>query len=325
MDATTTTPTPTTCREPECSGRVIRWGKDKGVQRWRCKDCGATFADRPVNPMGSMRIDPERAALILGMLTEGSSIRSAERLTGTHRDTICRLLRVAGAKAEAILSKLVRQVEVEDVQADEIWGYVGMKEKTKVEQGISHPQVGDAYTFVGFERHSKLVLSWHLGRRTAEDTHTFMGKLAGATEGRFQLTTDGFHPYPGAVEEKLGARVDFAVLQKNYGTDAREDQRRYSPAAIIGTEKQVIYGNPEESRVCTSHVERQNLHMRMQVRRLTRLTNAFSKKWENLKAALALHFWAFNFAWMHSAIRMTPAMKAGICRKPLRVADLLAA
>lgn len=140
MDATTPNPTPTTCREPECCGRVIRWGKDKGVQRWRCKDCGATFADRPARPMGSMRIDPERAALILGMLTEGSSIRSAERLTGTHRDTICRLLRMAGAKAEAVLSKLVRRVKVEDVQADEIWGYVGMQEKTKVEQGIADPR-----------------------------------------------------------------------------------------------------------------------------------------------------------------------------------------
>ncbi len=323
METATATPAPTVCRS--CGGRVIRWGKDRGFQRWRCKACGASQTDLPVRPMGSMRIDPERAALILGMLTEGSSIRSAERLTGTHRDTICRLLRFAGEKAEGILSRLVRRVEVEDVQADEIWGYVGMKEKTKVEQGITDPQVGDAYTFVGFERHSKLVLSWHLGRRTAEDTHTFMGKLAGATAGRFQLTTDGFAPYPGAVEEKLGGRVDFAVLQKTYGTDSSEDNRRYSPAKIIGAEKIAVHGNPDEKMICTSHVERQNLHMRMQVRRLTRLTNAFSKKWENLKAALALHFWAFNFAWMHSSIRMTPAMKAGICRKPLRVGDLLAA
>jgi transposase-like protein/IS1 family transposase len=324
MDTPTPT-TPTTCREPECSGRMIRWGKDKGVQRWRCKDCGATFADRPVNPMGSMRIDPERAALILGMLTEGSSIRSAERLTGTHRDTICRLLRFAGAKAEGLMDAIIRKVEVKDIQADEIWGYVGMKEKTKVEQGITDPQVGDAYTFVGFERHSKLVLSWHLGRRTAEDTGLFMGKLAGATAGRFGLTVDGFGPYPQATEEHLGGRVDFAVLKKTYGTDSSEDNRRYSPAKIIGAEKILVSGTPDPAMICTSHVERQNLHMRMQVRRLTRLTNAFSKKWENLKAALALHFWTFNFAWMHSAIRMTPAMKAGICRKPLRVADLLSA
>jgi IS1 family transposase len=169
------------------------------------------------------------------------------------------------------------------------------------------------------------VLSWHLGRRTAEDTHTFMGKLNSATAGRFQLTTDGFAPYPGAVEEKLGGRVDFAVLQKTYGADSSEDNRRYSPAKIIGAEKIAVSGNPDEKMICTSHVERQNLHMRMQVRRLTRLTNAFSKKWENLKAALALHFWAFNFAWMHSSIRCTPAMAAGICRKPLRVADLLVA
>jgi transposase-like protein/IS1 family transposase len=319
----TTNPTPAAPKCRACSGRVIRWGKDRGHQRWRCKSCGATHTDLPARSMGSMRIDPERAVLILGMLTEGSSIRSVERLTGTHRDTICRLLRVAGRKAEQALSRLVRRVEVGDVQADEIWGYVGMKEKTKVEQGITNPQVGDAYTFVAFEHTSKLVLSWHLGRRTVEDTHEFMGKVSAATAGRFQLTTDGFGPYPGAVEEKLGARVDFAVLQKHYGTDASEDQRRYSPAKIIGTEKRVVYGNPEESRVCTSHVERQNLHMRMSLRRLTRLTNAFSKKWENLKAALALHFWAFNFTWFHSAIRCTPAMAAGICRKPLRVSDLL--
>ncbi len=115
------------------------------------------------------------------------------------------------------------------------------------------------------------------------------------------------------------------MLQKQYGTDVREDNRRYSPPAMIGTEKRLISGNPEEARVCTSHVERQNLHMRMQLRRLTRLTTGFSKRWENLQAALALHFWAYNFTWMHSTIRCTPAMAAGIARKPLRVGDLLAA
>ena len=152
-----------------------------------------------------------------------------------------------------------------------------------------------------------------------------MAKVDGATAGRFQLTTDGFGPYPAAVEAHLGERVEYAVLQKNYGTDVREDNRWYSPPAIIGSEKRLLSGNPDEAKVCTSHVERQNLHMRMQLRRLTRLTTGFSKKWENLRAALTLHFWAYNFTWMHSTIRCTPAMAAGIARMPLRVGDLLAA
>ena len=201
----------------------------RAVQRWRCKACGRRLRPTvPVRPMGSMRIDPERAALILGLLTEGSSIRSAERLTGTHRDTICRLLRFAGDKAEAALSLLVQRVEVKDVQADEIWGYVGMKEKTKVEQGISDPQVGDAYTFVGFERHSKLVLSWHLGRRTAEDTHTFMGKLAGATAGRFQLTTDGFASVPRSGRGEAGR----AGRLRGFAEDLRRGFKRGQPAVL---------------------------------------------------------------------------------------------
>jgi transposase-like protein/IS1 family transposase len=318
------TPTPTACREPECSGRLIRWGKDRGFQRWACKACRVTFTALPPRPMGTMRLSVEKATLCLAMLTEGSSIRSTERVTGVHRDTVMRLLRFAGAKAEALLSA-VRGVEVRDVQGDEIWGFVKMKEKTKVEKGIADPQVGDAWTYVAVERTTKMVLSFHLGRRTAEDTSRFMAKVDGATAGRFQLTTDGFGPYPAAVEEHLGGRVDYAVLQKQYGTDVREDSRRYSPPAIIGVEKRLVSGNPDEARVCTSHVERQNLHMRMQLRRLTRLTTGFSKRWENLRAALALHFWAYNFTWMHSTIRCTPAMAAGIARKPLRVGDLLTA
>lgn len=321
MATTTFTPTPV-CRE--CAGRMIRWGKVRGFQRWRCKACGVTFIPRPPRPLGAMRLPLDKAVLCLSMLTEGSSIRSTERVSGVHRDTIMKLLRFAGAKAEALLAA-VRGVEVQDVQADEIWGFVRMKEKTKAEKGIADDFIGDAWTYVATERHSKMVLSWHLGRRTAEDTERFMAKVDGATAGTFQLTTDGFGPYPAAVEKHLGGRVDYAILQKTYGADTSEDQRRYSPAKIIGTFKEAVLGEPDESRVCTSHVERQNLHMRMQLRRLTRLTTGFSKRWENMRAALALHFWAFNFCWMHSTIRCTPAMAAGIARKPLRVGDLLAA
>jgi hypothetical protein len=152
-----------------------------------------------------------------------------------------------------------------------------------------------------------------------------MAKTAAATSGRFQLSTDGFNGYPAAVEEHLGGRVDYAQLVKVFGGSGLDSERRYSPPSIISAEKVVVSGEPEESRVCTSHVERHNLHIRMQMRRFTRLTNAFSRKRENLRAALALHFAAYNFCWMHSGIRCTPAMAAGLVRKPWKVGELLTA
>ena len=318
-------PTPTVapvCRS--CGGRTIAWGKDQeGNARRKCKACGKTFGLIPERPLGSMRLDMDKAVLCLSLLTEGSSIRSTERVSGVHRDTIMRLLRLAGAKCEALLNRLVRGVEVEDVQADELWSFVGMKEKTKHRRHITDPELGDAYTFVGIERHSKLVLAWHLGRRNSWDAHDFIEKLSTATTGRFQLSTDGFSGYPNAVEYAFGARVDFGQLIKTYSAETVDSERRYSPARIISAEKIAISGAPAEERICTSHVERTNLHIRMQMRRFTRLTNAFSRKRDNLRAALALHFAAYNFTWMHSSIRMTPAMKAGIARKPWSVRDLL--
>ncbi|HEV2856601.1 MAG TPA: hypothetical protein VHC97_27690 [Thermoanaerobaculia bacterium] len=272
-----------------------------------------------------MRLDMDKAVLCLSMLTEGASIRSTERISGVHRDTIMRLLRLAGAKCEALLNRLVRGVEVEDVQADELWAFVGMKEKTKHRKRVTDPNLGDAYTFIGLERSSKLALAFHLGRRTSEDASMFAAKLDAATAGRFQLSTDGFNGYPAAIEEHLGGRVDYGQIVKVFGPETVDSERRYSPPAIISAEKVAISGTPAEERICTSHVERTNLHVRMQMRRFTRLTNAFSRKRENLRAALALHFAAYNLTWMHSSIRMTPAMKAGVARKPWTVRDLLLA
>ena len=191
-----------------------------------------------------MRISLEDATLILSLLTEGSSIRSAE------------LLRLAGEKCEAHLSRLVREVPVSDVQADEIWSFVGMKEKTKKRKDIADPEMGDAYTFVAMERTSKVLLAWHLGRRTADDTNVFMAKLASVArpvEGaeRFQLSTDGFQPYPAAVEAHLGGRVDYAQLVKTYSNETVDSERRYSPARIISAEK-----------VCSGHPRRRaDLHL----------------------------------------------------------------
>jgi IS1 family transposase/transposase-like protein len=310
----------------KCSSNMIRWGRDRhDRQRYRCKPCGVTVTDTPPpSPIAPMRLPVDRALVVVSLLVEGMSIRAAERVTGHHRDTITRLLVLAGRKCERLMDALVEDVEVADVQADEIWCYVGMKERTKKLRKIANPQLGDAFTFVAIERDSKLVLAWHLGRRTAANTDAFMEKVDRATAGRLQLTTDGFNAYPEAVAYHLGGQVDFATLEKEYGQDA-EGQRRYSPPQIIGTRRTDVLGSPAPARVCTSHVERQNLTMRMQLRRFTRLTNGFSKKWENLRCAVALHFAHYNLCRMHSSIRMTPAMKAGVARAPWAMEQLLRA
>lgn len=321
MDATT--PSKDTCQH----GQTIGWGKDRqGNARRRCKTCGKVLSIVPARPLGRMRITLEQATLILSLLTEGSSIRSAERITGTHRDTICKLLRVAGEKCEALLSRLVRNVEAKDVQGDELWAVVKMKEKTKVKKGITDPEIGDAYTFLAIERNSKLLLAHHVGRRTSEDAHMFAAKLSAVVSSdRFQISTDGLEAYPAALEQHLGGRIDYAQIIKSFSGEGLDSERRYSPPSIISTEKRVISGTPDESKVCTSHVERLNLHVRMMSRRFTRLTTGFSKKRDALKSAVALFAASYNLCWRHSALRMSPAMHAGLTRKVWTVRDLLTA
>jgi len=221
----------------------------------------------------------------------------------------------------------MRKVRVHDLQLDEIWSFVGMKEKTKVRKGNATDKLGDAYCFVGFERDSKLVLAWHLGRRTERDTLAFTEKVFDAvdgTEGRIQITTDGFPAYPDAISYSLGMRTDYAQLVKIYGAPI-DDDHKYSPSKIKESVRTTLWGNPNSEKICTSHVERQNLNIRMAMRWFTRLTNGFSKKWENLKAALALYFAYYNFCRVHSSIRCTPAMEAGVTTTVWELRDLLTA
>jgi transposase-like protein/IS1 family transposase len=321
-----TTTAPVACRT--CGGSTIGWGKDReGNARRRCKSCKLTFGLIPARPLGKMRLSLEKATLCVSLLSEGSSIRSTERVTGVHRDTICSLLLLVGAKCNDLLGRLVHGVEVKDVQADELWSYVAMKEKTKNRKEIVDPEIGDAYTFLAVERDSKLLLAHHVGRRTSEDANLFAVKLSAAVgDGRFQMTTDGFDGYPAALETYLGGQIDYAQLVKTYSGSGLDSERRYSPPSIIATEKRVISGTPEESKVCTSHVERLNLHVRMMSRRFTRLTTAFSKKRDNLKAAVNLFAASYNLCWSHRTLKgCTPAMVSGIARKPWKVADLLTA
>lgn len=312
-----------------CQSKCQRYGFDPyGQQRWYCPACSKSFIERRRRPLNRMRLSVEKAIACLHLLVEGMSVRGIERVTGTGKRTILKLLLLAGRKCERLQDRRIRAVKVADVQADEIWGFVWCKQKTKNRKGHGD-ETGDAYCFVAIERHTKLVLAWHLGKRTTADTETFIEKLERATAGRFQLTTDGWESYPDAVSLSLGVRVDYARLIKTYHaahpTQSPEGERRYSPSRVLEIIKDPRIGEPDEQAICTSHIERQNLTIRMHMRRLTRLTNGFSKKLENLRAAYALHFAYYNFCRIHKTIRCTPAMEAGVTKRIWELKDLLSA
>jgi IS1 family transposase len=274
--------------------------------------------------MDTMYISEEKATLAIRLLLEGTSLRATERVSGVDRTTIATLLVRAGERCEKLLADTIQNLEVRDVEADEIWGFVGMKEKAKGNLYKNVAALGDAYTYVAMERTSKLILAWHLGKRNRQDTLTFILKLRKATKGIFQLTTDGWPSYPEAVERVFGNDIHYAQLIKVYAA-SRDGEARYSPAEVVDVEVVPRVGMPDYERVCTSHIERQNLTMRMQIRRLTRLTNAFTKKWENLQAAIALHFAHYNYCRIHQTLRVTPAMEAGLTDHVWELKELLSA
>ena len=295
---------------PQCSGPTRKYGKDKfGQQRYRCDPCAKTF----ITDKKPMRLQKAKAILCLKLLVEGNSIRSTERISEVHRDTILHLIEVIGERCEKVMGEQIKNIPLQYGQTDEIWGFVGKKEGHKRKEEKKNPQLGDAYTFVGIGAKTKLVLCYELGRRDIKTATQFMEKLKNASDSRFQLTTDGLKAYIEAVEETFGIEIDFAQLVKFYKSDeSRQIERRYSPGDFVSAVTTPIMGDPESDKITTSHVERQNLTMRMSMRRLTRLTNAHSKKWKNLEKALALHFAFYNFCRVHQSLRVTPAMEAGI-------------
>jgi len=310
-----------------CNGLTKKFGKDrKGNQRYQCLDCKKTFSEPQEKPLGDMILAEDKALSVLHHLVEGCSIRSTERITGVHRDTILKLLITVGEKCERLMEDRIKGISVKNVECDEIWSFVEMKEKTKKRQGIERDGVGDAWTFIAIERDTKLILAWHLGRRTAADTVAFTEKIANATaDHSFQISTDGFTPYKDAIAHSLGAKhVDFAQIIKIFGVPEGEE-RRYSPSQVIDIKKTAILGNPDLRKATTSHIERQNLNVRMAMRRFTRLTNAFSKKWAKLHAALALYFAYYNFCRIHSSLRVTPAMESGLTDHVWTLKELLKA
>jgi transposase-like protein/IS1 family transposase len=320
MKANTNNAVTMTCTP--CDVKCQRFGKHRnGLRRFRCPQCKKTYTEAHKPILAGTYIPQDRILLALRLLIEGNSIRSTERITNLDRNTIMKMLSLAGEKCEKVMGRLIVNVPVKDVQCDEIWSFIQKKEKQCGPD--DDPSFGDAYCFVAIERHSKLVLNCALGKRDQKTTDVFIEGLRHATASRnFQITTDGFKPYKSAIDNTLSDRVDFAQLIKVYRASV-EGEARYSPAEVVSTEVVPVVGTPDPKRICTSHIERQNLTMRMQIRRFTRLTNGFSKKFENHWAALALWFAFYNFCRIHSSIRVTPAMEAGITDHVWEMSELL--
>jgi transposase-like protein/IS1 family transposase len=307
------------CQHENC----IKRGKDrKGNQRMKCLVCGKYFVAEGARPLGDMRISMKQATIVLGMLLEGMSIRACERITGIHRDTIDNLILTVGERCQNFLNAKVRDVEVSDVQADEIWSFVGMKEKTRVSRGYS-PEFGDSWTWIAIERNTKLILAHHVGQRDHESCWSFLLKLKNSIgKNHFQITTDGLRAYTLNVPYVFGMQVSFAQLIKNY--ESSQEATRYSPAKIISTEKLPIFGEPEEDRISTSHIERFNLTVRMSNRRHTRLTNAHSKSLRHHVAMQAIAMAHYNFCRKHETLKgQTPAMASKLTDKVWSITELL--
>jgi IS1 family transposase len=213
---------------------------------------------------------------------------------------------------------------VSEIECDELWGFIGMKEKTR--QRLNRPEnFGDCYTFLAIERNTKLIVAFHIGKRTSDDCWQFAARLYEATAGRFQVSTDGYGPYQSAIPLTFKFGIDFAQLIKRFGETDIQDQRRYSPAQITSVDKTIGCGNPDMDRVCTSHSERLNLSLRMQIRRMTRLTNGHSKTLKHHKAMLALYFAWYNFVRRHMTLKTTPAVAHGLTDHEWTIEELLTA
>jgi IS1 family transposase len=256
------------------------------------------------------RLNLDRRSQVIGALVEGNSIRSVERMTNIHRDTIMRLLVEVGTGCAALMDEKMRELPCKRVQVDEIWSYVGKKQR-HMKPGDDRSRLGDQWTFVAIDADSKLIPTYLVGKRNALAARAFIQDLASRLANRVQLSSDALDAYQDAVEAAFGPDVDYGQAVKFYEAEP-VGPGRYSPPKVVDMQRAVLMGSPVQEHISTSLIERQNLTMRMSMRRFTRLTNGFSKKLENMKAAVSLHFAHYNFVRMHKSLRTTPAMAAGI-------------
>ena len=258
------------------------------------------------------RLGTKARAQIIRCLAEGSSIRSTVRITGFSKNTVTKLLLEMALVCAEYQDKAFRNLTCKRLQLDEIWSFCYAKQKNVPADKEGEFGYGDVWTWTAIDADTKLIPSWFVGRRDAGCATAFIQDLASRLAHRVQITTDGHKPYLVAVEDAFGADVDYATIQKFYGKSQVESETRYSPAQCIGIKMATVTGNPDPNHISTSYVERQNLTMRMQMRRFTRLTNGFSKKVQNHAAAIALYFMYYNFCRVHQTLRVTPAMESGV-------------
>jgi IS1 family transposase len=290
--------------------------------------CQFTFAHRSLDMLEPVkhnirimnRLSKQQRIQIITALVEGNSLRATARMCDVSFNTVLKLVPHIGIACYEFQDKALRNLSCQLIQCDEIWSFIGSKEKnTRPER--KDEGWGDVWTWVAIDAETKLVPSFAVGTRGAATAHRFMQDLASRLSNRIQLTTDGHRVYLQAVEDAFGSQIDYAMLVKMYGNDA-ESETRYSPAEWIGSQSVAITGRPKAENISTSYVERQNLTMRMSMRRFTRLTNAFSKKIQNHFFAIALHYMHYNFCRIHKTLRVTPAMAAGVTDRVWDIADI---
>jgi IS1 family transposase len=267
-------------------------------------------------------LDKRKREQVVAALVEGMSIRATSRMTGVSQNTIFKLLADLGTACTEYQDKAFRNLNCKRIQCDEIWSFVGAKAKNTTPEMKAEKGYGDIWTWVAMDADSKLVPCWSVGSRDGLTAYEFISDLASRLSNRVQLTTDGHKPYLEAVEAAFGSEIDYAMLIKMYGKP--QEEIRYSPAECIGCETKWVAGNPDRHHISTSYIERQNLTMRMSMRRFTRLTNGFSKKVENHMHAIALHYMYYNFVRIHRSLRCTPAMAAGVTSRLWEISDIVA-
>jgi IS1 family transposase len=268
------------------------------------------------------RLTTAERVRVVAALVEGNSLRATARMTGFARMTVEKLLRELGAACAKAQDEMFRNLPCKRVQCDEIWSFVYAKQKNVPADKQGQFGYGDVWTWVAIDADTKLVPAWRVGPRDAATAYELMQDLASRLRNRVQLTTDGHKPYLAAVEDAFGADIDYAMLVKIYGSSG-EPETRYSPAKCLGCIPTEVTGNPDPKHISTSYVERQNLTMRMSMRRFTRLTNAFSKKVEMHVAAIALHYAYYNLVKIHQTLRVSPAMAAGVSNRLWSIEDLV--